>query len=74
MAIPTEVEDRLLVLERLSEVCLKFVGSRNTYWIICSMSESVGGELVRERGKKKGSISIPYSASGKEVSGWVCIA
>ena len=30
MAIPTEVEDRLLVLERLFEVRLKFVGSRTT--------------------------------------------
>ena len=30
MAIPTEVEDRLLVLERLFEVRLKFVGSKST--------------------------------------------
>ena len=30
MAIPTEVEDRLLVLERLFEVRLKFVGSTST--------------------------------------------
>ena len=30
MAIPTEVEDRLLVLERLFEVRLKFVGCKST--------------------------------------------